>query len=130
VQLKRLTFLELVVDPKLIPGQPLGELAPGFVPLHTWLRLSGSRDSVVLQLLEGDFVSRRLERKQNRLPNTTLDDGFTVLTGDASQLHSFLEGAFVQANTPPDSFDARVESWTFVRAVPAPTVPDTRAVGR
>lgn len=130
LQLKQLQLLEMVLAPELIPGQPLGDPPTGVVPLHAWFRLSGSRDSVVLEYLRDDFVSSRLARTKNRLPHTTLDDGTTVLTGDASQLGTFLEEAFAQANTPPDSLDARVETLTYVRAVPAPTGLDTQAVGR
>jgi hypothetical protein len=127
VQSRRLQLVEVIVDRELVPHY---DMTSGFIPVHTWFRLSGSRDSMVLEWLDGDFVDGRLARRQNRLPHTRLDDGALVLTGDASQLWTFLEEAFALASTPPESLSARVDSITLVRAVPAPAGPDSQAVGR
>jgi hypothetical protein len=129
VQLRTMQLLEVVADPALIPGDPLGAMPGFFVPLHAWARLSGDKDSVVLHKLTEHYVAGRLARKQNRLPHTALED-VTVLNGDASQLRAFVEEAFAHASTPSDSLEARVDTYTFLRAIPAQTAPDSQGVAR
>lgn len=89
------TFLDLY--PKPMSGGD-GLLLANFVPAHTLARVTISKDSISIAMMDGDWLKKLSDQNQLDVAHQRLDDEMIVLTAPTRELQAFtLKHAFTKA---------------------------------
>jgi hypothetical protein len=103
IELDGVTFLDLYPKPM---NEVNGLLLANIVPTHTIARVTISKDSISIALMNGDWLKQLSDQNQLDLAHERLDDEIILLTASTRELQVF---ALKHANTK----EAFGEAWVF-----------------
>src|SRR5262245_30726772 len=106
IELGGATFLDL--SPKPL-SKEIDLYPANLVPAHTLARVTISKDSIAIAMMNGDWLKQLSDQNELTLAHERLDDGMIVLTAPTRELQAF---ALIHA----DSKEAFGEAEVFHRA--------------
>jgi hypothetical protein len=86
IELDGVTFLDLYPKPM---SEGNGLLLANFVPTHTIARVTISKDSISIAMMDGDWLKQLSDQNQLDLAHERLDDEMIVLTAPTRELQAF-----------------------------------------
>lgn len=94
IELGGATFLDLYPKPM---SEGNGLVLANFVPAHTLARVTISKDSISIAMMDGDWLKRLSDQNQIDVAHERLDDEMVVLTAQTRELQVFaLKHAFTK----------------------------------